>query len=121
APHLPVDLPALGCDFFAFSGHKMCGPTGIGGVWARRAVLERMEPVQGGGDMIDRVELERSTWAPLPHRFEAGTPAIAGAVGMAAAVEYLQRVGRDTIREHEREVLTYALGRLGEVPGLRIF
>lgn len=121
APHLPVDLPALGCDFFAFSGHKMCGPTGIGGLWARRAVLERMEPVQGGGDMIDRVELERSTWAPLPHRFEAGTPAIAGAVGMAAAVEYLQRVGRDTIREHEREVLTYALGRLGEVPGLRIF
>jgi cysteine desulfurase/selenocysteine lyase len=120
APHLPVDVGDLGCDFFAFSGHKMGGPTGIGGLWGRRELLEQMPPVQGGGDMIDRVELERSTYAPLPHRFEAGTPNIAGAVGLGAAVDYLEQVGRERILSHEREILEYALNRLRAVPELRV-
>jgi cysteine desulfurase / selenocysteine lyase len=118
APHLPVDVPSLGCDFYAFSGHKMCGPTGIGGLWGRREVLEAMPPFQGGGDMIDWVELESSTYAQLPSRFEAGTPNIAGAVGMAAAVRYLEGVGREAILAHERALLAYALERLGEIPDL---
>jgi cysteine desulfurase / selenocysteine lyase len=118
APHLPVDVPSLGCDFYAFSGHKMCGPTGIGGLWGRREVLEAMPPFHGGGDMIDWVELESSTYAPLPNRFEAGTPNIAGAVGMAAAVRYLEGVGREAILAHERALLAYALERLGEIPDL---
>jgi cysteine desulfurase/selenocysteine lyase len=120
APHLPVDLGELGCDFFAFSGHKMCGPTGTGGLWGRRDLLENMPPVQGGGDMIDRVELERSTYAPLPQRFEAGTPNIAGVVGLGAAVDYLAGVGRDGMLAHERELLAYALERLREIPELRV-
>ena len=120
APHLPVDLGELGCDFFAFSGHKMCGPTGIGGLWGRRDLLENMPPIQGGGDMIDRVELERSTYAPLPQRFEAGTPNIAGVVGLGAAVDYLAGVGRDGMLAHERQLLAYALERLREIPELRV-
>jgi cysteine desulfurase/selenocysteine lyase len=121
APHLPVDVQELGCDFFAFSGHKMCGPTGIGGLWGRRELLEAMPPFQGGGDMIDRVELEHSTYAPLPHRFEAGTPHIAGAVGLGAAVDFLVSVGRERILAHERDVMAYALRRLATVPELRVF
>jgi cysteine desulfurase/selenocysteine lyase len=121
APHLPVDVKELGCDFFAFSGHKMCGPTGIGGLWGRRELLESMPPFQGGGDMIDVVELERSTFAPLPHRFEAGTPHIAGAVGLGAAVDFLDAVGRERILVHERDLMAYALRRLGSVPELRVF
>lgn len=121
APHLPIRVDALGCDFFAFSGHKMCGPTGIGGLWARRELLERMPPVQGGGDMIDTVELERSTFAELPHRFEAGTPPIAGAIGLAAAVEYLSQVGMERIARHEELLLAYADAQLRDIPGLRIF
>ena len=121
APHLPVDVEALGCDFFAFSGHKMCGPTGIGGLWGRRALLEEMQPVLGGGDMIDTVELERSTWAPLPHRFEAGTPHIAGAVGLGAAVDFLDGVGMDAVEAHGRALLGYALERLADVPDLTVF
>jgi cysteine desulfurase/selenocysteine lyase len=121
APHLPVDVEELGCDFFAFSGHKMCGPTGIGGLWGRRELLESMPPVQGGGDMIDRVELERSTFAPLPHRFEAGTPHIAGVVGLGAAVDFLGGVGRERILAHERDLMAYALRRLASVPELRLF
>jgi cysteine desulfurase / selenocysteine lyase len=120
APHLPVDVSALGCDFYAFSGHKMCGPTGMGGLWGRRALLEAMPPFHGGGDMIEWVELERSTYAPLPNRFEAGTPNIAGAVGMRAAVEYLEAVGRDAILAHERALLSYAVERLGEIPDLEV-
>jgi cysteine desulfurase/selenocysteine lyase len=118
APHLPVDVEALGCDFFAFSGHKMCGPTGIGGLWGRRELLERMPPFLGGGDMIERVELERSTWAPLPQKFEAGTPHIAGAVGLGAAADFLAAVGREAILAHERALLAHALERLREVPDL---
>ncbi|HEX7241561.1 MAG TPA: cysteine desulfurase, partial [Longimicrobiaceae bacterium] len=121
APHLPVDVPSLGCDFYAFSGHKMCGPTGIGGLWGRRELLEVMPPFLGGGDMIDVVELEGSTWAPLPHKFEAGTPHIAGAVGLGAAADFLAGIGRDAILAHERALVGYALERLAEVPDLKVW
>src|SRR5690606_21903709 len=119
APHLPLDVAALGCDAYAFSGHKMCGPTGIGVLWARRALLEAMPPFQGGGEMIRVVEREGSTWADLPHKFEAGTPDIAGAVGLGAAVDYLEQLGMERIQAHERELLAYALDRLAEVPVFR--
>jgi cysteine desulfurase/selenocysteine lyase len=118
APHLPVDVPSLGADFYAFSGHKMCGPTGVGGLWGRRPLLEAMPPFHGGGDMIDFVELERSTYAPLPLKFEAGTPHIAGAIGLGAAADYLASVGRDAILAHERHLMAYALERLADVPDL---
>ena len=118
-PHLPVDVRSLGVDAYAFSGHKMCGPTGIGVLWARRALLDAMPPYMGGGEMIKIVEREGSTWADLPHKFEAGTPDIAGAVGLGAAVDYLQRVGMPAIAAHERELLSYALDRLATVPGFR--
>jgi len=120
APHLPVDVPSLGCDFYAFSGHKMCGPTGIGGLWGRREVLEAMPPFHGGGDMIEWVDLESSTYAALPHKFEAGTPNIAGAVGLAAAADYLAGIGREAILAHERSLIAYAVERMGEIPDLRI-
>ena len=118
-PHLPVDMRALGCDAYAFSGHKMCGPTGIGVLWARRALLESMPPFQGGGEMIKIVEREGSTWADLPHKFEAGTPDIAGAIGLGAAVDYLRSIGISRIAHHEQELLAYALDRLATVPGFR--
>ncbi|MDQ3388275.1 MAG: cysteine desulfurase [Gemmatimonadota bacterium] len=121
APHLPVDVPALGCDLYAFSGHKMCGPTGIGGLWGRRAFLETIPPFHGGGDMIERVELERSTYAPLPQRLEAGTPNIAGAVGLGAAADFLAEVGREAIAAHERSLIEYALERMREIPGMTIY
>lgn len=120
APHLPIDVQALGCDFYAFSGHKMCGPTGIGGLWGRKALLEEMPPYQGGGEMIERVYRDYSTWAEVPHKFEAGTPNIAGAVGLAAAVDYLEAVGLDAIHEHEMSLTRRALALLSEVEGLRI-
>ena len=118
-PHLPVDVRALGCDAYAFSGHKMCGPTGIGVLWARRELLDSMPPFQGGGEMIRVVEREGSTWASLPHKFEAGTPDIAGAIGLGAAVDYLERVGMAAIARHEQELLTYALDHLPDVPGFK--
>jgi len=121
APHLPVDVQDLGADFYAFSGHKMCGPTGIGALWARRELLEAMAPFQGGGEMIRVVEKEASSWADVPHKFEAGTPNIAGAVGMAAAVDYLESVGWERIEAHERALAERALERLGEIPGIRVF
>lgn len=120
APHGAVDVQASGCDFYAFSAHKMCGPTGIGALWARPELLEAMPPFQGGGEMISEVRLEGSTWAPVPHKFEAGTPAIAEAVGFGAAVDYLESVGFDAIRSHEEEIARYALDRLSEIDGLRI-
>jgi cysteine desulfurase/selenocysteine lyase len=116
-----VDVQALGCDFYVFSGHKMCGPTGIGVLWGRRELLESMPPFLGGGEMIRRVELERSEWAAVPYKFEAGTPAIAEAVGLGAAVDYLSALGMDAIRAHEKELTAYALERLAEMPGLTIF
>lgn len=121
APHLPVNVQALGCDFYAFSSHKMCGPTGVGVLWGRRELLESMPPFMGGGEMIRRVELERSDWADLPHKFEAGTPAIAEAIGLGAAVDYLSALGMEAVRAHEKELTAYALERLAEVPGLRIY
>jgi cysteine desulfurase/selenocysteine lyase len=120
APHMPVDVPSLGADFYAFSGHKMCGPTGIGGLWGRREVLEAMPPFHGGGDMIEFVELESSTYAPIPAKFEAGTPNVAGAVGLGAAADYLAGIGRDAILAHERHLIAYAVERLREIPDLSI-
>ena len=121
APHLSVDVAALGCDFYAVSGHKMCGPTGIGALWARRELLEEMEPYQGGGEMISVVERDHSTWAEVPHKFEAGTPNVAGAVGMGAAADYLTRIGHDALAEHEHTILEYALERLSSVDCIRLF
>ncbi|UCC49988.1 MAG: cysteine desulfurase [Gemmatimonadota bacterium] len=121
APHLPLDVEALGCDFYVFSGHKMCGPTGIGVLWGRRELLEEMAPYQGGGEMIEIVELERATYKRPPHKFEAGTPNIADAVGLAAAMDYLERIGRERIQAHERDLLAYALERTHEIPGFRAF
>ena len=119
-PHMPVDVQALDCDFFAFSAHKMLGPTGIGILYGRRALLEAMPPFMGGGDMIKRVELSGSQWNDLPYKFEAGTPAIAEAVGFGAAVDYLQKIGMEAIHAHETAITAYALDRLAEVPGIRI-
>jgi cysteine desulfurase/selenocysteine lyase len=119
APHLPVDVRALGCDFFAFSGHKIYGPSGIGALWARRELLEAMPPWQGGGGMIQEVTFERTTFAEPPARFEAGTPAGPEARGLAAALEWLDRLGRDAVAAHEASLLELASQRLSEVPGLR--
>jgi cysteine desulfurase/selenocysteine lyase len=119
--HTKVAVRDLGADFYAFSGHKMCGPTGIGVLWARRPLLEAMGPWQGGGDMIEFVDRDTSTWAEIPHKFEAGTPNIAGAIGLGAAVDYLSSVGMDAIAAHERDLVTYAMARLERIPGLHLF
>ena len=120
-PHRRVDVQELGCDFYAFSGHKMCGPTGSGALWARRSLLESMPPYQGGGEMIRNVGREESTWAEIPHKFEAGTPNIAGAIALGAAADFLDEVGFDRIAEHERELLSYALERLDDLGGIRVY
>jgi cysteine desulfurase/selenocysteine lyase len=120
APHLPVDVQALGCDFFAFSGHKVFGPTGVGVLYGRAELLDRMPPWQGGGDMIETVTLERSTWASPPARFEAGTPMIAEVIGLGAALEYVETVGRGAIGAWEEELLAYATERVGELDGVRL-
>ncbi|SUZ61130.1 uncharacterized protein METZ01_LOCUS13984 [marine metagenome] len=120
-PHRRVDVQELGCDFYAFSGHKMCGPTGSGGLWARRSLLESMPPYQGGGEMIRMVERDMSTWAEIPHKFEAGTPNIAGAIALGAAADFLDEVGFDAIAEHERELLSYALERLDDMGGITVY
>jgi cysteine desulfurase/selenocysteine lyase len=117
-PHLAVDVRALDCDFLAFSGHKMLAPMGSGVLYGKRALLEAMPPFMGGGSMIRKVELGRSTWADVPAKFEAGTPAVGEAIGLGAAVEYLSALGMDRVRDHERELTAYALDRLAEVPGL---
>ncbi len=119
-PHAQVDVQALGCDFFCLSGHKMYGPTGIGALWAHEATLDAMPPWQGGGEMISRVTFEKSTWNDLPAKFEAGTPNIAGAVGLGAAVDYLAAFDMRDIESHEQRVLEYATMQLGEIEGLRI-
>ncbi len=120
-PHMPVDVSALSVDFLAFSGHKMCGPTGIGVLYARLELLEAMPPFLGGGDMIKRVHLHEFSVNEVPYKFEAGTPAIAEGIGLGAAVDYLQAVGMEAIHRHEQELAAYALERLGEIPGLRIY
>jgi cysteine desulfurase/selenocysteine lyase len=119
-PHAKVDVQALGCDFFCLSGHKMYGPTGIGALWAREATLDAMPPWQGGGEMISRVTFEKSTWNELPAKFEAGTPNIAGAVGLGATIDYLAAFDMRDIESHEQRVLEYATQQLGEIEGLRI-
>jgi cysteine desulfurase/selenocysteine lyase len=119
-PHLPVDVQALGCDFYAFSGHKMYGPTGIGALYAREAVLAAMPPWQGGGDMILTVSFAGSTWNHLPHRFEAGTPNVGGAVGLAAAIDYLEGVGLARIAAHEHRLLAHATASLAAIPGVTL-
>jgi cysteine desulfurase/selenocysteine lyase len=121
APHLPLDVASLGCDFLALSGHKMYGPMGIGVLWGRTALLQEMEPLLGGGEMILRVELEHSTWNELPYKFEAGTPNVAGAVGLAAAVEYLRALDMRRVAEWEAELTGYALARLRELPGVTVY
>ena len=117
---MPVDVREIGCDFAAFSGHKMSGPTGIGALYGRSDVLDAMPPWHGGGEMIVSVMLEKSTFKRPPHRFEAGTPNIAGAIGLAAAIEYIDAIGRAAIFEHAANLTTYALERLAELPGIRL-
>jgi cysteine desulfurase/selenocysteine lyase len=121
APHLGFDVREVGCDFYAFSGHKMCGPTGIGVLWGRRELLESMPPFLSGGEMIKAVFLDHTDYADLPHKFEAGTQAIAEAIGLGAAIDYLQGVGLEAIRAHEAEITEYAYEALSEIEGLRIF
>ncbi len=120
-PHLPVDVQALDVDFLCFSGHKMLGPTGVGVLYGKRDLLEAMPPFMGGGDMIRTVGLRESTWNDLPWKFEAGTPAIAEAIGLGAAVDYLSALGMEHVHQHEQEITTYALERLREVPGLLVY
>ena len=121
APHRVVDVQALGADFVAISSHKMCGPSGIGALWGRRELLEQMSPFQLGGEMIRSVKLDRTSWNELPYKFEAGTPAIAEAVGFGAAVDYLNEVGLPAIEQHEHELVVYALEKLGDLPGVTCY
>jgi cysteine desulfurase/selenocysteine lyase len=121
AGHLPVDVQAIGCDFYAFSGHKICGPTGIGALYGRKEVLEQTPPWHGGGEMIATVDYFKSTWNTLPHKFEAGTPDISGPVGLHAALDYLDAIGRENIFRHDLELATYAYARLSELKGVRLF
>ncbi len=120
AGHLPVDVQELGCDFLAFSGHKMCAPTGIGALYARAEILDAIPPWHGGGEMIVSVKLEKSEFKKAPHRFEAGTPNIAGAIGLAAAIDYIEQIGRSAIFEHDSQLTHYALERFSELPGMRL-
>jgi len=121
AGHRPVDVQEIGCDFLAFSGHKMCGPTGIGVLYGRQELLDSLPPYQGGGEMILNVTFQKSTWKDAPHRFEAGTPDISGAVGLHAAMDYLDRLGRQKIAEHDQELGAYAYEKLAGLKGLRLF
>ena len=121
APHFPVDVQDLNCDFYALSGHKMLGPTGIGVLYGKKELLEKMEPVEFGGEMIDFVELYDSTWKELPWKFEAGTPIIAGAIGLAEAIDFLHSVGFDYIQKHEQELMAYAFEKLEKIDGLTIY
>ena len=120
AGHMPIDVRDLGCDFFVFSGHKMCGPTGIGVLYGRMALLEAMQPWHGGGEMILSVSMESSTYKAPPHRFEAGTPDISGVIGLGAAIDYLQAIGLENIQRHDHNLANYAMQRMSEVPGIRI-
>jgi len=119
-PHMQVDVQDLDCDFYAFSGHKLCGPTGIGILYGKAALLEKMQPFKGGGDMIMSVTFEKTTYNTIPHKFEAGTPPIAAAIGMGAAVDYLLEIGMDAIAAHEHELLNYATEQVQQMPGVRI-
>jgi cysteine desulfurase/selenocysteine lyase len=120
APHIPLDVAALGCDFYAFSGHKLYGPSGVGALYGKAALLESMPPWQGGGDMIASVSFEKTTYNVLPHKFEAGTPNIAGVIGLGAAIDYVKGLGLSSLAAHEDELLAYGTERLQGVPGLRL-
>jgi cysteine desulfurase/selenocysteine lyase len=120
APHMPVDVQDLDCDFYAFSGHKLCGPTGIGVLYGKAELLEKMQPFKGGGDMILSVSFEKTVYNAIPYKFEAGTPPIAAAIGLGAAVDYLSAIGMDAIARHEHALLQYATGQLSALPGLRL-
>ena len=119
-PQLPVDVAATGCDFLVFTGHKTVGPTGIGVLWGREELLNALPPFHGGGEMIETVTMERSTYAAAPHRFEAGTPPIVEAVGLGAALDYLGHIGMDAVHAHEQAITAYALEGLATVPGLTV-
>jgi cysteine desulfurase/selenocysteine lyase len=119
-PHMPVDVQDLDCDFYAFSGHKLCGPTGIGVLYGKAAMLEKMQPFKGGGDMILSVTFEKTTYNTIPHKFEAGTPPIAAAIGLGTAVDYLSEIGMDVIAAHELTLLNYATEQINRMPGIRI-
>ena len=121
APHMNIDVQDLDCDFLAFSGHKMCGPTGIGVLYGKKHLLENMEPIEFGGEMIDFVHLQESTWKELPWKFEGGTPIIAGAVGLGAAIDFLNEIGLDNIAEHEHKLAAYALEKMSVVEGMTIY
>lgn len=120
-PHMPIDIDSIGCDFYVFTGHKMLGPTGIGVLWAKRGLLESMPPFLFGGEMISKVSLEKTTWNELPWKFEAGTPDIAGAVGLGAAVDYLSKIGMENVRKHEIELTQYAIEKLLKIPEVTIY
>ncbi|WP_299087483.1 cysteine desulfurase [uncultured Metabacillus sp.] len=120
-PHMKIDVQDLDCDFFAFSGHKMCAPTGIGVLYGKKELLENMEPVEFGGEMIDFVGLQESSWKELPWKFEAGTPIIAGAIGLSAAIDFLEQIGLENIEAHEQKLAQYALEKLSEVEGITIY
>jgi cysteine desulfurase / selenocysteine lyase len=119
-PHMPVDVQALGCDFYAFSGHKIYGPTGIGVLYGKEELLAEMPPYQGGGDMIRSVTFEKTTYNVLPYKFEAGTPDIAGAIGLGVALEYVMALGMDRVAAHEHQLLDYATNVVGAIPGIRL-
>ncbi|WP_080844211.1 cysteine desulfurase [Cytobacillus gottheilii] len=121
APHMKVDVQDLDCDFFAMSGHKMCGPTGIGILYGKKKLLENMEPIEFGGEMIDFVGLQESTWKELPWKFEGGTPIIAGAIGLGAAIDFLEEIGRDNIEAHEHKLAAYAMEQMSAIEGMTIF
>lgn len=120
APHMSVDVAEIGCDFYAFSGHKMLGPMGIGVLWGRKEILDNMSPFLTGGGMISEVYTDHSTWAELPDKFEAGTPNVAGAVGLARAIDYLENLGLENVREHDKQVVDYCLEALGKVANIKI-
>ena len=120
-PHLKVDIQKMDCDFFAFSAHKMLGPTGVGVLWARKEILENMQPFNGGGDMIREVHKYETTWNDLPYKFEAGTPNIADVIGFSAAIDYLENIGMDKVREHEIELTKYALDKLSAIKGIILY
>ena len=120
-PHMPVDVQKMGCDFLAFSGHKMLGPTGIGALYGRKAILQEMEPFLSGGDMIKEVHISGARWNDLPYKFEAGTQNVEGAVGLAAAIDYLNSLGMDRVRSHEEELTAYALDQMADAPGITVY
>jgi len=121
APHMQIDVQALGCDFLAFSSHKLCGPSGAGALWGRRELLEEMQPFNLGGEMIRSVALDRTSWNELPYKFEAGTPAIAEAYGFGVALDYISEIGLEAIAAHEHELVVQAMDALAEIPGIRVF